>query len=285
MNLASNDKSFRTLISELISKPGGKPSLSPTNRAFLVQSIERIVIDPIEMENYLAWLDTDHGHRGFSAEDLKPIDQLEEFFSRGISCLDDTELIRFALSPFQIRDVCDAFEEKGLSDYWWSLAVGSDTPEGSGTGRQTDAVQVAVAIKFTDSVTAITRHNLVAWYEDSVDDNVEFLNVPVSFGLAGGGPVVGPTGALACATILLEELSRFLGDESVDPDLLKQAVDKKLVEYEVDGMDIEELSGIDGFIRKEVDSCEIAVTDRTSEKVYRVQISRDGDAYAMSLLS
>ena len=284
MNLASDNEKFRSLIAELVSQVGGEEAfLSPSRKELLVQSLEHIAVDPIEMENYLAWLDRHHGRRSFSTGHLESVDKLDDILAGGLSCLGDIELIRFALSPFQIRDICDAFDEKGLSDYWWSLVTGNDKLDDSSSGRQTDAVQIA--IMFAESVPVITRHNLVAWYDDSVDENVRFLNVPVSFGLAGGGPLAGPAGALACATLLLEELANRPVAEPLELDTLKQTINKKLLDHDIGDMQLEELSGVHDFIKKSTESCELSVADRISAKTLRVQITREDEAYVMSLLT
>jgi hypothetical protein len=121
---AAENAEFRELITALVRNSGGETGqlsvLGPDRRLF-VECIERILLDPFELESYLALLGRLARPWAMQPDHLEPCPKLDEIVEGGVACLDDRELAALAVSPFQLRDVCDALDERGLSDYWWRI--------------------------------------------------------------------------------------------------------------------------------------------------------------------
>ncbi len=126
-----HDSEFRALIETLVRSLHESTELRipGSGRGMLVEALERVLIDPFAMEVHLKLLAQLNRPRVALSSHLEVPAKLNEIVEGGLKHLDDRELSVLALSPFQLRDVADELENRGLNDFWWRIVENSsDNP-------------------------------------------------------------------------------------------------------------------------------------------------------------
>jgi hypothetical protein len=117
---------FRGAIRQLLndSRRNVQPLAVPEPVLGLVrEGLNRVLIDPDALADYVRYLDALNRPRFFRARDLEPFGRLQAVLEAGLDCLKADELAGLALNPFALRDIREGLEEQGFSDYWWSIAT------------------------------------------------------------------------------------------------------------------------------------------------------------------